>query len=93
MDKKQMDENRIGEKQDWTKSFGPKPVGRNVGARVSTCRKALFAQMYQRLNKTKQLYCTKTNINFTKKTTYKITYMQTVMYLYTYVIYVLDMYM
>ena len=23
-----MDENRIGQKQDWTKSFGPKPVGR-----------------------------------------------------------------
>ena len=23
-----MDENRIGLKQDWTKSFGPKPVGR-----------------------------------------------------------------
>ena len=24
----QMDEKRIGQKEDWTKSFGPKPVGR-----------------------------------------------------------------
>ena len=30
-----MDENRIGQKQDWTKSFGPKPVGRKgVGQKV-----------------------------------------------------------
>ena len=34
-----MDENRIGQKQDWTKSFGPKPVerkgvGRKLGART-----------------------------------------------------------
>ena len=28
-----MDENRIGQKQDWTKSFGPKQVGRKQGAR------------------------------------------------------------
>ena len=25
-----MDENRIEQKQDWTKSFGPKPVGRKA---------------------------------------------------------------
>ena len=36
-----MDENRIGQKQDWTKSFGPKPVGRKgvgrkLGARYFT---------------------------------------------------------
>ena len=38
MDENQKDKNRIGQKQDWTKSFGPKPVGqkgvgRKLGAR------------------------------------------------------------
>ena len=34
MDENQVDENRIRQKQDWMKSFGPKPVGRKLGART-----------------------------------------------------------
>ena len=36
MDESKLDENRIGRKQDWTKSFGPKQVGRKLGARIQT---------------------------------------------------------
>ena len=34
-----MDENRIGQKQDWTKSFGPKQVGREQVGRKLAARK------------------------------------------------------
>ena len=34
MDESELDENRIGRKQDWTKKVGRKQVGRKLGARV-----------------------------------------------------------
>ena len=40
MDENQMDENKIEQKQDWTKNFGPKPVGRKLGARSRDVNKS-----------------------------------------------------
>ena len=48
-----MGENRIGQKQDWTKSFGPKPVGRKgIGRKLGARTRAsvCFANSHQSLN-------------------------------------------
>ena len=37
-----MDENRIGRKQDWTKSFGPKQVGQKQGGRKLGARYGIY---------------------------------------------------
>ena len=53
MDENQMFENRIEQKQDWTKSFGPKPVGRKgIGQKLGACTRAsmCFANSHQSLN-------------------------------------------
>ena len=45
MDENQMDENRIGQKQDWTKSFGPKLVGwKGVGRKLGARMKLLLSK-------------------------------------------------
>ena len=39
-----MDGNRIGRKHDWTKSFGPKPVGRKCVGRKVGAHTAVYAR-------------------------------------------------
>ena len=45
MDESKLDENRIGRKQDWTKRFGPKQVGRKLGARKKIASNVLRSEI------------------------------------------------